>query len=100
LPFPLHAFELITLSHQTGPQFLEQSDCAPMLKATVDRAVVAVHARDMVPLTAGAQVKDDPIQDPPPIHPLATRPCYWIEPIQQWFHPFPQFIRDFPQRRQ
>src|SRR5579859_1527738 len=98
LPFPLHTFELITLAHQARPQLLEQSDFTPMLKAAMDRTVVAIDAWDMVPLTAGAQMKNDPIQDPPPIHPLPARPRRWIKPPQQWFNPFPQFIRNFPQR--
>ena len=78
--------------------FLNSPDFAPMLKAAMDRAVVAIHARNMVPLTAGAQVKDDPIQDPSPIYPLPARPRRWIKPVQQRFNPFPQFIRNFPQR--
>jgi hypothetical protein len=68
-----------------------------MLKATMDRAVVAIDARDMVPLAAGAQVKDDPIQDPPSIYPLAARTRRRIETFEQRFNPFPEFIRNFPQ---
>src|ERR1700693_5310196 len=71
LPFPLDPFELITLAHQARPQLFEQPDFAPMPKAPIDRAVVAIHVRDMVPLAARAQVKDDPVQDLPPIHPMA-----------------------------
>src|SRR5207244_6630296 len=92
LPFPLHAMELITLAHQASPQFFEQSDLAPILKAPVDRAVIAIHAWEMVPLAASAQVKDDPIQDPPPILPVAARSGRWVEPFQQRFDSLPQVL--------
>jgi hypothetical protein len=89
LPLPLHAFQLIALFDQLGPEFPEQSDFAPMLEATVDSAVIAVHAWDMVPLAACSQPKDDPVQRPTSIRTPATRRGRRIQSPQQPLDPFP-----------
>jgi hypothetical protein len=97
LPFPLHAFQLIALFDQARPEFFEETDLTPILKAAVDRAVIPVYAWNMIPLTASAQSKDDCIQHSPPIHPRATGDRNGFQSPEHRLDPFPQFVGNFPQ---
>lgn len=67
------------------------------MKAAMNRTVISIDTRDVIPLTSGAHAKDDAIHDPPPIDPFA--PCmFWrIRCVQQRFDALPQFIGHFPQ---
>jgi hypothetical protein len=96
----LHTFQLIALFDQARPEFLEETGLTPILKAAVDRTVIPVHAWDMIPLTAGAQSKDDRIEHAPPIHPRATGNRRWFQSPEHRFNPFPQVVGNFPQRGQ
>jgi hypothetical protein len=51
---------------------LEHALLTPALKTAMDRTVRTIHSGNVIPLTTGAQAKDNPIQHPPPIHPLAS----------------------------
>jgi hypothetical protein len=98
LPFPLHAFQFVTLRDQLRPEFLEEAHRTPVLKAAIDGTVISVHPWEMIPLTARAQPKEDRIEDAPPIYGRATGGGGWIQPFQQRLDAFPQFIGHFPQR--
>lgn len=61
-------------------------------------AVISIHARNVIPLTARAQAKDDAIHNPSSIDAFAPGVFRRIDSIQKWFDALPQFIRHFPQR--
>jgi hypothetical protein len=65
----------------------------------MNRAVIAIDARDVIPLTARAQAKDDPIQHAPPIRFLATCGLNRIVGFEDGLDALPQCIGDFPQGR-
>jgi hypothetical protein len=96
----LHAFQLLALFDQARPKFLEETGLTPILKAAMDRTVISIHAWDMIPLTAGAQAKDDRIQHAPPIHPRATGDSRWFQSPEHRLDPFPQVVGNFPQSGQ
>ena len=97
LPFPLHAFQLVTLSDQFGPEFLKQPHLTPVVEAAINRAVIPVDSGNMIPLAACAQSKDNPIQNLPPIHQRTTGCSRGIKLIQQRLDSVPQVVRNFPQ---
>jgi hypothetical protein len=93
----LHAFQFSALFDQARPEFLEETSLTPILKAAVDRTVIPVHSWNMIPLTAGAQSKEDRIEHSPPIDWRATGDRRWFQSPEHRLNPFPQVVGNFPQ---
>jgi hypothetical protein len=72
LPLPVHGPELVTFLDQHGPDLLEDAVLTPPLEPAVDRAIVAEVLGELVPLAAGAEAEDDPVDRRPPVDAFAA----------------------------
>jgi hypothetical protein len=71
----------------------------PVLKVAMHRAVIAELLRQVVPLAAGPQAKDDAIEDPPQVHPPMSFGLSWIMGIQNLLDHRPDVVWNFPDGR-
>ncbi len=62
LPFPIYQPQCFTFFHQQRPNLGKQIDVHPMLERSMDRRIIAIHARNMIPLTACANPKNQGVQ--------------------------------------
>jgi hypothetical protein len=103
LPLPVDRPEVVALLDQHGPDLREDPVAAPPLEPAMHRAVVAELLRELVPLAAGAEPEDDPVERRPPVDPLAAavglRRRRGVLPEDR-LDPLPEAVGDFPEGRQ
>src|SRR5947208_9637263 len=73
LPLPIHGPEFVAFGRQGGPDPFHDAAGAPALEPSVDGALRAEAARQLVPLAARAQAKDDAVERLPPVGMVAAR---------------------------
>jgi hypothetical protein len=99
LPLPIDRPEVVAFLDQHGPDLLEDAVSAPPLEPAVDRAVVAELVGELVPLAAGAEAEDDPVEGGPQVDagPTAVRlRRRWGVGQEDRLDPLPEGIGDFP----
>ena len=99
LPLPLDRPQLVAFLDQDGPDLLEDPVLAPALEPAVDRAVIAEVLGELVPLAAGAEAKDDPVDRRPPVDPGATPIAFgsrWCVLQEDRLDALPEGIADLP----
>jgi hypothetical protein len=71
----------------------------PLLEVAMHRAVVSKVRRELIPLAAGAQTKDDAIQNAPEIHPPVALGLGGVVFVQNRLDERPDVIGNFPDGR-
>jgi hypothetical protein len=88
---------------QHRPDPLEDAAAAPPLEPAMDRAVIAKAFGQLVPLAAGAEAEDDPIERLPPVdaRPAAVALRRGRGILQEdRLDPLPEGLGNFPDRLQ
>jgi hypothetical protein len=100
LPPPFDGPEVVARLDQHGPDPGEDAVAAPPLEPAMDRAVVAESLGEPVPLAAGAEAEDDPVEGGPQVDagPAAVRPGRRRGIVQEdRLDPLPEAVGDFPE---
>jgi hypothetical protein len=99
LPLPIDAVQGFALLHQRGPDALKETALAQLLEVAVHRAVVTELFRQLVPLAASPQAKEDAVQHPPQVHPPRPFGLGGIVFVQDRLEHRPHIVWDLPDGR-
>jgi hypothetical protein len=96
LPRPVDAAQLITGLYKHSPAPFEDAQGTPALEVPMPRAVIAERCRQLVPLAAGAQAKDEAIEHLAQIDPPMPLGRGGLDFIEDLLAERPHIIRSFP----
>jgi hypothetical protein len=94
LPLPVGTPQFLAFPQQYRPQLVEQIVGHKALKPAMHRTVVAKDLGQLIPLAAGAQPEDDPIQGPAQIDPRPAGRRRWVIGRQDRLQLIPDRIGD------
>ena len=89
LPLPGDATQLIAFFQQDRPQLDENSIFHPALKPPMNRAVIAKHLGQMIPLAPGTHPEDDAVDGIAKVNTASTGRLRWIGFGQNRLQTFP-----------
>src|SRR3989304_3575164 len=98
LPLPVHTTEFFGVLDQSCPDAIEDTQLRPALKGTMNRAIVGILLRQLVPLAVTWQPKGEAIECSSLVNSLAAHMLATVVLVQYRFDLVPQVVWCVPDR--